>query len=380
MKKYLSFDIECCDGVHMCEFGYVVFDSDFSLLDKSDILINPEHEFRLTGRPHEDDLHLHFSEDEYKSAPIFSDVYEKIKDIILNHEYTIIGFSMSNDSAFLATACERYGKEPISFEYYDFQRMYKGYSRSKHRPSVERFVTELGIEGITLHKSDDDACAVMLGLQAIAKKENKGIEDTICYLQKLAGAFSRELALGRIESQKQRMLNGSNKAQKEYLNHYLYRLDGKYPPSSSNRVRVCIGENFQKYFFNEFLALLELIYKGGGEYIRKASECDIFVQYDYFIESELQPDKRLESVRNAVESNGKVIRIIALAEYLHELGTSMEKLKERDVLRDKPEKKNNGSRHSSVYRSGGEVKTTIGDILKAQGIDLSSFTSVDNNE
>lgn len=22
--KYLSFDIECCDGRHICEFGYVV--------------------------------------------------------------------------------------------------------------------------------------------------------------------------------------------------------------------------------------------------------------------------------------------------------------------------------------------------------------------
>lgn len=378
MKKYLSFDIECCDGVHMCEFGYVIFDSDFNLLEKNDILINPEHEFRLTGRPHEDDLYLHFSEDEYKAAPIFGDVYEKIKNIILNTEYTIVGFSMNNDSGFLATACERYDKEPIKFEYYDFQKMYRGYTKSKQRPSVERVVSELGIEGITLHKSDDDAYAVMLGLKAIAGKEDKGLADTIRYLQKLSGAFNREIALGRIESQKQRMLNGSNKAQKEYLNHYLHRLDEQYFSSSNNKKKLCIGANFQKYFFNEFLALLELIYKGGGEFIGKASECDIFVRYDYFIESELQPDKRLESVQNAIENDGKAIRIIALVEYLQELGTSIEKLWERDVLKDKPEKKNNGRRHLSVYRSGGEVRTTIGDILKARGIDLSSFASNDD--
>lgn len=368
MKKYLSFDIECCDGVHMCEFGYIVFDSNFNLLEKENILINPEHEFKLTGRPHEDDLYLHFSENEYKSAPIFSDVYGMIKTIILNPSYTIIGFSMKNDGHFLDIACELYNKEPISFEYYDFQRMYKGYSKSKQRPSLERFVSELGIEGITLHKSDDDAYAVMLGLQSIAKKENKELEDTIQYLQKLAGAFNRELALGRIESQKQRALNGSNKAQKEYLNRYIHQLDEKFPSSRTDRVKVCIGSNFQKYFFNEFLALIELIYKNGGEYIGKASECDVFVLYDYFVEAELQPDSRLQSVKNAIESDGKSIRIIALTEYLQELGISIEKLKERDILKDLYEKKDN-RRHTSVYRSGGEVRTTIGDILKAQGID-----------
>ncbi len=379
MKKYLSFDIECCDGIHMCEFGYVVFDSDFNLLEKDNILINPEHDFRLTGRPHEDDLYLYFSEKEYKAAPTFSDVYSKIENIILNPEYTIIGFSMSNDSGFLATACERYDKEPIRFEYYDFQKMYKAYSKSKQRPSVERFVSELGIKGITLHKSDDDAYAVMLGLQAIAKKENKKLEDAVRYLQKLAGAFNRELSLERIESQKQRAISGSNKAQKDYLNRYIHQLDEQFPSPRTDRSKVCIGSNFQKYFFNEFLALLELIYKGGGEYSGKASECDVFVSYDYFVESELQPDSRLQSVKNAIESDRKLIRIIALAEYLQELGTSIEKLKERDILKDVPKKRNN-KRRSSVYRSSGEARTTIGDILKAHGIDLSGVAFDDNIE
>lgn len=43
----------------------------------------------------------------------------------------IIGFSLHNDSVFLATACELYSKEPIKFEYYDFQKLYQGYMRSK---------------------------------------------------------------------------------------------------------------------------------------------------------------------------------------------------------------------------------------------------------
>ena len=32
--KYLSFDIECCDGRHICEFGYVVVDEKFNVLER----------------------------------------------------------------------------------------------------------------------------------------------------------------------------------------------------------------------------------------------------------------------------------------------------------------------------------------------------------
>ena len=32
--KYLSFDIECCDGKHICEFGYVIVDEKFNTIDE----------------------------------------------------------------------------------------------------------------------------------------------------------------------------------------------------------------------------------------------------------------------------------------------------------------------------------------------------------
>lgn len=41
--KYLSFDIECCDGRHICEFGYVVADEKFNVLERDCITMNPEY-------------------------------------------------------------------------------------------------------------------------------------------------------------------------------------------------------------------------------------------------------------------------------------------------------------------------------------------------
>lgn len=29
--RYLAFDIECCDGKHICEFGYVITDEKYNI-------------------------------------------------------------------------------------------------------------------------------------------------------------------------------------------------------------------------------------------------------------------------------------------------------------------------------------------------------------
>lgn len=44
---YLFFDIECCDGRNICEFGYVVADENLKPINKDIILINPDARFNL---------------------------------------------------------------------------------------------------------------------------------------------------------------------------------------------------------------------------------------------------------------------------------------------------------------------------------------------
>lgn len=105
--KYLFFDIECCDGIHICEFGYVITDEQLKVLDKECILMNPEAAFNLTGRKGGRDLYLTHSEEEYRSSPIFTAYYEKIKQLIEEKEQKIVGFSMNDDAKFLNTACKR---------------------------------------------------------------------------------------------------------------------------------------------------------------------------------------------------------------------------------------------------------------------------------
>lgn len=46
--KYLIFDIGCCDGRHIYEFGYVITNDKFEVLEKQVITINPDKPFNLT--------------------------------------------------------------------------------------------------------------------------------------------------------------------------------------------------------------------------------------------------------------------------------------------------------------------------------------------
>ena len=94
----------------------------------------------------------------------------------------------------MATAYELYEKEPISFTYYDFQKLYQGYTKAKNRTSVEGFVEELQISDIILHKSDDDSWAVIRALQIIGERENLTLPETLKMLKKSNNDYRAEKA------------------------------------------------------------------------------------------------------------------------------------------------------------------------------------------
>ena len=80
--RYLFFDIECCNGRDICEFGYVITDENFNILEKDDIIINPENKFNLTGRPGGRNISLFYSKDVYYKAKTFPHYYDRIKKLI----------------------------------------------------------------------------------------------------------------------------------------------------------------------------------------------------------------------------------------------------------------------------------------------------------
>ena len=369
--KYLVFDIECCDGKHICEFGYVLIDEQFNVLERDCITINPGYKFKLTGREKESDITLAFPEEVYYNSPKFDFYYERIKSILTTPNCQIIGFSLANDAGFLATAYELYGKEPISFTYLDFQKLYQGYTKSKKRTSIKGFVEELQIPDITLHKSDDDSWAVVKALQIISEKEQLTLPETLKMLKKRNSGYRAERAKEHDLSLIEKINGGNLKAQNEFMKNFIHRLqlsEEKQDDLFFGK-SVCISSHFQKNCFNEFLTIIERLYSYGAIYTGKASVCDIFIEYQDGEEEEV----RFASVKQVEETENKAIKVLSLKESLKALNLTLEDLNKVDHINEKlykERKEHRGKGQGQSYYSTGNTATTLGDILKAQGIDL----------
>lgn len=243
--RYLCFDIECCDGQHICEFGYVLIDENFNVLERDCITINSEHKFKLTGREHESDITLAFPEEIYFNSPTFDYYYDRIRSLLTLKNCQIIGFSLTNDAGFLATAYEIYNKEPIPFTYIDFQKLYQGYVKSKNRVSVESIVKELEITDVQLHKSDDDSWAIVRALQVISKKECLSLPETISMLKKRNNNYQAEKAKEHNLSLLEKVNSGNEKARREFLKNFIKKRSFR----KTQRMMCFSGKTFVSVMF-----------------------------------------------------------------------------------------------------------------------------------
>ena len=108
--NYLFFDIECAncfDGVgKICEFGYVLTDEKFSVIEENSFKMNPravvdKKGFAMRG------IHLEHPFAFYKTQPDFPYFYPKIRDLLEGEGLLVIGHGTENDVRFLLNECAR---------------------------------------------------------------------------------------------------------------------------------------------------------------------------------------------------------------------------------------------------------------------------------
>ena len=176
--RYLFFDIEAADGnFKICEFGLVICDSNMKPTHKKLYLINPKGKFNLTGRKDQRDLHLSFTEEQYKASPEFDDVYDNIRFALEQKDIMILGHSVSNDIRFLDKACSRYRLPKIKYIAYDVQKMFSYFSKERTKfAALENVVEELipleERKDLVDHRSVDDAYMTMLIFRAMIRELN----------------------------------------------------------------------------------------------------------------------------------------------------------------------------------------------------------------
>lgn len=349
--KYLFFDIECADGgkATICSFGYVIADENFKILRREDIVINPQGRFYLTGRAGRPDVHLAYPEATFKRAPAFDKFYNKIKALVENEEYYVVGHSIGDDVTYLNKACARYKLEPFSFEYFDTQRMYRELTGDKKSISLEKALAAFEIdERFRYHQSVEDARATMFLLKALLAKANASFEDYRTSTDRCTGKtangksewdYTPPMTEGRrLRERGLRGEKGDNVMLRGRRNHTLFLryLDfGEAIGEKNNKLagkKISISMNYETEHFKEMVILAGIIKAAGGKYVLKASTVDIFATFDA-IDEDGNPRRcsRGEYVKAEID-NGRDIQIITLDDLLKLLGTRLEELENAEPI------------------------------------------------
>ena len=179
--NYMYFDIECCDGNHICSFGYVVVNDKFDILKKEDILINPKMPFRLGRANFDPYISLAYEEEEFRRNPNFNARYDLIKQLLTKPNQIILGHSVTSDLNFLDMAYTRYGKKRVEVNVYDTQKIYADNFAPGKCPSLESILKDLNIDmgGLVAHKSCDDAELTMLAVKEMFRRLNISVAELL---------------------------------------------------------------------------------------------------------------------------------------------------------------------------------------------------------
>lgn len=378
--RYLFFDIECCNGRNICEFGYVITDDKFNILEKKDFTINPENKFNLTGRPDGRDLYLYYPESTYYRSNKFPYFYKKIKKLIEYPDQLIVGHAISSDAGFLRSACRRYNLNPINFKFADSQRMFSEFSNIRKSISLENACESLSVEKPKyLHKSDDDSELTMNLVKGMCKQLGCSLEELIELCDSCSGkSENNQITYDDFEIRQQKRYEAAKSGVNNTVRGHNYRmflqfLDGVKPQgdiveSDLNGKSLCVSLNYEICHFKEMLSLVQLLTNHNATYKMRASDNDIFVTCDANDdEGNIRHCSRLKHVNDAIVE-GKNIKIISFDKLLKILNVTKEELStmpfpNANCFYKKPKPRQRAKKKRSKFEKEEFKGLTLGDLF-----------------
>ena len=311
----------------------------------------------------------------------------------------IFGHTVDADIKYLNDEAKRYGLSFFDCKFYDAKYMYNTYTGTPDKSvGVANICTELGIDlPAHEHRSVDDAYATMLIVKEICRLMEVDVPTLIERCEDCRGETKdgeiktvvRERA--RIKREELERLYGApiknNFLKGENKIKFFQFLDGVVPRGNicKNELtgkKLCISQNYEYGHYKQMLSIIQLLTNCGCEYCLKASDADCFVTYKLIdADGNEKECTRQKFVNDAIE-NGAEIKIIPFDELLRILGVTEEEVEaipypdESCFVKKRREFKNNRTKlHQKpvkVYSSGNQPPSTLGDLLKASGVDLSS--------
>ncbi len=354
--KYLIFDLEkasCFNNkFKVCEFGFVLVDENFNIIRKGNYIMSPnikdsEWDYYALKKL------LYRTKTDYNCHPTFPAYYDEIKALFKQADM-VFGHTVAGDAQGINDECERYGLEPINYDFYDIKEFFKFLSGETHDVGVTKTRELLEInDEYKEHDAESDSITTMLELKVMLKKYEVSLEDLINKVPD-AKDSTKDFVIDSIEKNKAKKAekikkykealargeigDGTNilfKLNRDPFNNkkiFLQFLDNVQPTKEGKGLfkdkKVSISLNYEYDHFRQMMNIVQMLKNEGGTYVLKGSESDVYVKFDT-VDEEGKPRgcSRLKYVTEAIE-NGKNIEIITLDEFLAQLGTTKEELDE----------------------------------------------------
>ncbi len=333
---YLFFDIECSDGKHMCSFGYVLTDDKFNVLEKRDILINPEAIFHTGAwskhkrelKPKDKGIELAYPQQTFLEAPTFPELYETIVGLLTRANTTVMGFSNDNDARFISSACYRYKMPCPDYVFYDMQRVYRELRKLKDQTALEKVIEDLGVDisEYVPHRSDDDSEVTMLVARGLCRELGITPEELIARYPASEGSMVNGIV--KYKQNKNAVCGsaygGGNTMRKNFARFARYARRVKINRGATSPFagrRVSVSTVYEDKHFGEMLAIVARLAELGARYVTRVTECDLYIEYK-------KQDKRCRRYRflREAEEKGKDIEIMGFADFINGIGFTEETL------------------------------------------------------
>ena len=319
--KYLFFDIECAsvfkNVAKICAFGYYLVDEQFHILEKEDMLINPQGGFHLTDRKGTRGLVLPYEYDKFKSYPTFPATEQKIRALLEDEDTLVAGHATMNDVKYLNLETNRFHLPSFRFRFADTQFLYMNTIGDFSRQfSLGAIAQDLGVE-FTAHRAVDDAYATMKIAEAICKEKGLSFPQLL---------KKYELELGSIENyeitqttsalhrrHQEEVLRRKEEREKKRAEVHRYIDRAKRNRDKNGKLKgkqFCLSHLVEENV-EQAKRLISLAFSQGCYYSFKAEECEYYVAY------ETESGSRIKS---AIERKARVFTPEEFEEFLKKAG------------------------------------------------------------
>lgn len=288
--KYLFFDIECAgvskNKARICAFGYCLTDEKFKILEKEDLLINPQSKFHLTDRRGEQGIVLPYSYGEFKNYPTFPEVFSKIKSLIEDKDTLVAGHATMNDVKYLNLECNRFSLPSLTFNFSDTQFIYMNkISEFSRQFGLQTIADELGVE-FTPHRAVDDAYATMRIAEAMCKELQTDFLGLLEHYQITTGRIENyEITQNTSVFHQEHLEKVAKKKEErercraEFHNFYDKEKRKRAKDGKLKNKRVCFSHSLV-FDVEQAKTLLKGAFDQAAFYSFRAEECDIYVYAD----------------------------------------------------------------------------------------------------